>query len=74
MLTPSDEAVLAQVAHLLAQLRQVVRHALVDAGLVRDDLGFLLARRVVELDRDEALAGAVLEVLERALVARVVAR
>ena len=37
-----------------------------------DDLGLLVARRVVELDGDEALAGAVLEVLEGALVARVV--
>ena len=37
-----------------------------------DDLGLLGARRVVELDGDEALAGAVLEVLEGALVARVV--
>ena len=42
------------------------------SGLVGDDLRLLAAGRVVELDGDEALAGAVLEVLEGALVAGVV--
>ena len=67
------QAVLAQVAHLLAQAGQVVGHALVDTAASWAMISaLLLARRVVELDRDEALAGAVLEVLEGALVARVV--
>ena len=66
------EAVLAQVAHLLAELREVLRDLLGDAALVRDDLRLQLLARVGELDRDEALARAVLQVLERALVARVV--
>ena len=37
-----------------------------------DDLGLHLPRRIVELDGYEALARAVLQVLEGALVARVV--
>ena len=44
----------------------------VDAALVRDDLRLLVARRVVELDGHEALAGRVLQVLQHALVAGVV--
>ena len=67
------EAVFFQVADLLAEPGEVDRHVSREhAGFVRDDFGFLLARRVVELDGDEALAGRMLEVLERALVARVV--
>ena len=66
------EAAGLQVAHLLAELGEVHRHLERRAALVRDDLRLLVARRVVEVDGDEALAGRVLQVLEHALVAGVV--
>ena len=66
------QAVLLQVAHLLAQLGQRLGHLPRHPRLVLHDPGLHLPRRVVELDGHEALAGAVLQVLEGALVARVV--
>src|SRR5262249_45919231 len=66
------EAVLAEVAHFLAELREILRGLLGHAALVSDDLRFELLAGVRELERDEALAGAVLQVLQRALVAGVV--
>ena len=62
----------AQSADLLAEGRERERGVGVDAALVADDLGLAVARRVVELERDEALAGRVLQVLQDALVAGVV--
>src|SRR3990172_3051518 len=67
-----SETMLLEVAHLLAQFRQVHRHRRGHAGLPLDDLRLQVPRRVVELDRHESLAGALLQVLEGALVARVV--
>src|SRR3989442_9737445 len=46
-----------QVAHLLAELGQLEGDLDRGAALVRDHLRLLVARRVVELDGDEALAG-----------------
>src|SRR3990172_11844856 len=66
------ETVLAQVAHLFPQLGEVVGGLGRDAALVLDDLRLELLARVGELQRDEALARAVLEVFEGALVAGVV--
>ncbi len=63
---------LLEVPDLLAQAGQVYRCLTAAARFVGDDLGFLLARRVVELDGNEALPGGVLQILQRALVARVV--
>src|SRR5579885_1541827 len=69
---PFAEAVLTQVADLFAQLRQLQRRRRVDARLLLDDLRLDLARRIGEVDRDEALARAVLQVFQRTLVAGVV--
>ena len=66
------ESVLLEVAHLLAQLGEVHGHGFADARFMADDAGLKVARRVVKLDGHEALARAVLEVFERALVAGVV--
>ena len=66
------EAAVMQVANALAEFGQVTRQRHVDVRLVGDDLGFDLRRRVVELERDESLARARLQVLGDALVARVV--
>src|SRR3990172_5798073 len=55
------QAVLLQVAHLLAQLGKVFRHRGAHAALMLDNARLDLARRVAELDGDEALAGAVFE-------------
>src|SRR3990170_3769230 len=51
------EAVLLQVPHLLAQLRQVQGDGLAHAALVLDDAGLYVPGRVAKLDGDEALAG-----------------
>src|SRR5262249_15350155 len=66
------QATRAQVADLLAEAGEREADLHRHPALVRDHLGFQLARRVVELDGDEALAGGGLPVLEGALVARVV--
>jgi hypothetical protein len=66
------EPVLAQRAHLLAQRGEIGRGLEVDAAFVRDDARLELGRRIVELERDEALPRRGLEVLENTLVARVV--
>ena len=63
---------LAQVAHLDAEPRQGFGLVGTAAAFALDDVGLDVRRRVVELDGDEALPGAGLEVLEGALVARVV--
>src|SRR3972149_522312 len=69
---PLRQAVLLEVAHLLAQLRQVVGDSLRDPCLVADDARLLVPWRVTELNGHETLAGAVLQVLESALVSGVV--
>ena len=56
----------------LASLTSAIAVSRVDAALVRDDVGFQLRRRKVELQRDESLPRARLQVLEHVLVARVV--
>src|SRR5690606_19993549 len=66
------ETVVAQCPHLRADARQRVRRGVVHAALVGDDPRLDLEWRVVELDAGEALPGRGLQVLERALVARVV--
>ena len=66
------QAVLAQVAHLDAEARQGVGLGGAAAAFALDDVGLDVRRWVVEFDGDEALPGAGLEVLEGALVARVV--
>src|SRR4029453_13835283 len=58
--------------HLLAERRQAKREVEVDGALVRDDARLDVTRRVAELERDEALAGGLLQVLHHALVAGVV--
>src|SRR3990172_1047030 len=69
---PFAEAVLLEVAHLLAQLGELEGHRLRDATLVGDNARLELPRRIAELDGDEALAGAVLQILQGALIARIV--
>src|SRR4051794_14683953 len=54
------QPVLAQVPHLFTQLRQLGGRREIDPCLVLDDAGLDLAGRVGEIDRDEALPGAVL--------------
>src|SRR5918997_904625 len=56
------EAVAAQVSHLVADLHEVARRRLFDAAFARDDLGFEFGGRVVEFERDEALARRLFEV------------
>ena len=63
---------LFEIPYLLPELGKLVRHSLVGARFVSYDLRLYGAWRVVELDRDESLPRAVLQVLERALVARIV--
>ena len=66
------ETVFLEVADLLAELGELQRVLGAAVRLPADDLRLLVARRVVELDGDEALPRGVLEVLERGLVAGVV--
>ena len=66
------QAVLFQVADLLAQFGQRVRVFLGATALTLDDLSLDIGGGVVELDGDEPLAGAVLQVFKRALVTGVV--
>src|SRR5207249_7657125 len=68
---PLLEPARLQMPHLLAELRQLERDLHRRAALVRDHLRLAVARRIVELDGDEALPGRVLQVLQHALVARV---
>ena len=72
MCWPPRQAVLSQVANLFAEHCELHSVVGVAAGLVLDYLSFYIARRVVELNRYETLARAVLEVLERTLVTGVV--
>src|SRR4030042_2037256 len=51
------QAVLLEMAHFLAQLRQLARDLRHDRRLVGDDLRLLLAAGIAELDGDGALAG-----------------
>src|SRR3972149_308258 len=57
---------------LLAKLGELSRHPLRDLTLVADDVRLEVARRVAELDCHEALARTVLQILQRALIARVI--
>jgi len=56
----------------MGQRHQHMRGAPIEAALVRDDPGFLLGRREIEVQRDKALASAGFEVLEQMLIARIV--
>src|SRR5438034_135577 len=69
---PLREPVLLQMAHLFAELREIRRNALGHLALVPDDPCLQFARRVPKFHRHKALAGAVLQVLKRTLVSRVV--
>ena len=66
------QAVAAQVAGHAGELHQQLRGRVVDAGLAHHDLPLEPRLRVVELQRDETLPGALLQVLQHALVAGVV--
>ena len=66
------QAVLTQVTDLFAKHRELCRVVVRATGFVLDDFGFDVTWRVVELERNETLARAVLKVLERALITGVV--
>src|SRR5215207_4320859 len=66
------EPLIAQPADLDGELGECARRSARHAALVHHDLHLARGGREVELDRDEALPRARLEVLERVLVARVV--
>ncbi len=61
-----------QGAQALAERDERLRGRVIGAAFAHHDLGFAYRWREVEVQRDEALARARLEVLEHALVARVV--
>ncbi len=46
----------AQVADFLTNQHQVARRAFIHSAFTRDDFCFQFRRRIVEVDRDEALA------------------
>src|SRR3989449_4392412 len=60
------------IADLLADRDQAHRDLLVHADLALNDAGFQISRGIRELDRHEALLGALLEILQHALVTGVV--
>src|SRR5688572_22217285 len=62
-----DDAVAFEVARHVPELNECLRGRGVDAAFARDDARFQLRRGVTELDRDEALPRALLQVLEQAL-------
>jgi len=66
------QAAAFQVPCHLRELDELFGGGLVDAGLADQDIRLQCGRRVIELQRHEALAGGLLEVLEHALVAGVV--
>src|SRR3989475_2184857 len=61
-----------EIADLLPDRDQAHGDLLVHTGFALDDAGFQIPRGIRELDRYEALLGALLEVLQHTLVARVV--
>jgi hypothetical protein len=63
---------LFQVADFTAQFRKLVGNISIDAGFVSNDFGLDVVRRIIKFDGYETLPSAVLQVLQRALVAGVV--
>ena len=61
-----------KVANFLSQFCQGHRRIHVDASFVGNDLRLLVARRIVKVDGDKALPCRMFEILENALVTRVV--
>src|SRR5690606_14342744 len=66
------EAAVAQGAQTLRQRDEHMRSRLIRSALAHDDANFALGAREIELDRDEALSRARLQILEHALIAGVV--
>src|SRR4051794_31667687 len=61
-----------EVSHLFAQFGEIKSNLNVQATFMCNDLRFFIPRRIREFDGDKALPGRVFEVLENALVARVI--